>query len=414
MKKLTVFLLCFLMVCSSFLTVFASNDAVINVTVPSSHKVSFAGENFTVYYENESGKSFDVPRLSSPRFYISVSSNVRIESVFVDGVNVTDSVKNGYLELAPVYAEKIVMVTTKNIVSPIIFPSGNKPTKPEETTTVNSTTGEPTIVEPTTTESTTTEPTIEPTTEPTTEGTTIVTPSISYVLSVEADDASVFFEGVNVELFGVAEASKPRILIRAESGKIIESVTVDGVDVTHLIKGGYLELDSVYKDQVIVVNTKDEPVSEGPTYKVTGTVTLNGKPLANVNLELRSTLKTTTTDENGYFSFEDVEYGKHSLTAVSGEKVIGFMSFEMNNESTNDVTIMDDGTYSVSIDKDGAGIELSLVLNKESGTISPANVGTVGPDEFFSLWWLWLILAILAIAVIMVVTLKIKKRRIRA
>ena len=126
-----------------------------------------------------------------------------------------------------------------------------------------------------------------------------VTVPDSHKITVTAENAKVFYEGVSGEEFIVERLSEPRLLIRAESGKVIKSVMINGEDVTEELHGGYLDLAPVYEDKVITVTTEDEPVAPKETYTVKGKVTLNGQPLSEVDLELRSTLKTTKTDKNG-------------------------------------------------------------------------------------------------------------------
>ena len=235
-----------------------------------------------------------------------------------------------------------------------------------------------------------------------------VTVPDSHKITVTADSAKVFYAGVSGDSFTVERLSTPRLLIRAESGKVIKTVMLNGEDVTAELHGGYLDLASVYEDKVITVTTEDEPVAPKETYTVKGKVTLNGQPLSEVDLELRSTLKTTKTDSSGKFVFTDVEPGEHSLTALSDGKVIGYLSFELKKDNKADVALLEDGTYTVSIDQNGAGVELHLVLNEEKGTLAPTEAVTVqkpstpqtGDNTNLTWWWLLLILSATCIVVL--------------
>ena len=235
-----------------------------------------------------------------------------------------------------------------------------------------------------------------------------VTVPDSHKITVTADSARVFYEGVSGEEFIVERLSEPRLLIRAESGRVIKSVMINGEDVTEELHGGYLDLDAVYGDKEITVTAEDEPVAPKETYTVKGKVTLNGQPLSEVNLELRSTLKTTKTDKNGNFVFTDVEPGEHSLTALSDSKVIGYLSFELKKDNKADVALLEDGTYTVSIDQNGAGVELHLVLNEEKGMLAPTEAVTVqkpstpqtGDNTNLSWWWLLAVLSATCIVVL--------------
>ena len=235
-----------------------------------------------------------------------------------------------------------------------------------------------------------------------------VTVPDSHKITVTAENAKVFYEGVSGEEFIVERLSEPRLLIRAESGKVIKSVMINGEDVTEELHGGYLDLDAVYEDKEITVTAEDEPVSPNDTYTVKGKVTLNGQPLAEVDLELRSTLKTTKTDKEGNFVFTDVEPGEHSLTALDDDKVIGYLSFALKKDNKADVALLEDGAYTVSIDQNGAGVELHLVLNEEAGTLAPTEAVTVqkpstpqtGDNTNLAWWWLLLILSATCIVVL--------------
>ena len=244
-----------------------------------------------------------------------------------------------------------------------------------------------------------------------------VTVPDSHKITVSAENAKVFYEGVSGDSFTVERLSTPRLLIRAESGKVIKTVMLNDVDVTALLHGGYLDLTPVYEDKVITVTTEDETAAPKDTYTVKGKVTLNGQPLAEVDLELRSTLKTTKTDKNGNFAFTDVEPGKHSLTALKDGKVIGYLSVELKKDSKSDVVLLDNGTYIVSVDQNGAGVELHLVLNEEKGILAPTDVKTVqkgSPDtpqtgDNTNLSWWWLLAVLSATCIVVLETYRRKK-----
>ena len=243
------------------------------------------------------------------------------------------------------------------------------------------------------------------------ETTTVISVTVpdSHKITVTADSAKVFYEGISGEEFTVERLSEPRLLIRAESGKVIKSVMLNGEDVTDLLHGGYLDLAPVYEDKVLTVTTEDEPIAPKDTYIVKGKVTLNGQPLADVALELRSTLKTTKTDSSGNFIFTDVEPGSHSLTALVDGQVIGYLSFTLQKDNKTDVVLLEDGTYTVSVAENGAGVELHLTLNEEKGTLTPTDVKTVQKgspntpqtgDNANLFWWLLLILCATCIVVL--------------
>ena len=77
----------------------------------------------------------------------------------------------------------------------------------------------------------------EPETEETNTVISVTVPD-SHKITVTADSARVFYEGVSGEEFMVERLSEPRLLIRAESGKVIKSVMINGDDVTAERRGG--------------------------------------------------------------------------------------------------------------------------------------------------------------------------------
>lgn len=73
--------------------------------------------------------------------------------------------------------------------------------------------------------------------------------------------------------------------------------------------------------------TEPEPVPEIVTGIIRGTVKLkDGKPLPNTRIELHSDVRSTFTDENGYFEFRNVPLGDHALYVadlkVANEKIL--------------------------------------------------------------------------------------------
>lgn len=212
------------------------------------------------------------------------------------------------------------------------------------------------------------------------EATITATVPDSHTVTVTAEGAKVFCNGQEDSRFTVDRLSEPTVLIRAESGKEITQVLLNSEDITSQIKGGYYTFDPVYEDQVLTVTTKDVPTPQGKTYIVKGTVKRNGDPVEGITLELRSTLKTDVTDKGGTFTFEDVACGKHSLTAIENGKIVGYTEFFLNEGGTVDFHLADNGVYTVTVDQNEVGIDLTLNL-KDDGTISIEKIDGVKKSE---------------------------------
>lgn len=209
-------------------------------------------------------------------------------------------------------------------------------------------------------------------------GNAVISASVpnTHKITVSAEGAYVIFDGTRGESFTVDRLSEPTLIIRAQIGKAVKQVLLNGEDITSQIKGERYTLEPVYEDKtltvitenkVFTVITEDEAVvPQSKTYTVKGIVKRNGKPVENITLELRSTLKTAVTDSKGRFSFADVECGKHSLTAIENGKIIGYIEFELTEGSEADFSLEDSGLYKVTANQDEIGVDLTLNLNDDN------------------------------------------------
>ena len=148
----------------------------------------------------------------------------------------------------------------------------------------------------------------------------------------------------------------------------------------------------------------------GTTRTITGTLLdSNGNPMAGYVVELHSEPRTTITDENGHYSFDNVDYTNHELIVktTEGDKVADFqLSFsegrKFNTAVTNEGV---DITYTSSTDT--VNIEIELVADQNSAAIS--NVSAVEKADTGAsrsgigsiiLWIVGVIIAVLLIALL--------------
>ena len=81
----------------------------------------------------------------------------------------------------------------------------------------------------------------------------------SHTLTVVSDGAQVFFNGIALNnTVSPERQSTPQLLIRADSGHKITSVTLDGEDVTNRLVDGRLTLPKVISDGRLIVLTAAE------------------------------------------------------------------------------------------------------------------------------------------------------------
>ena len=183
----------------------------------------------------------------------------------------------------------------------------------------------------------------------------------THTLTVQGEGVQVFCNGQGGTSFAVERLSQPQLLLRAESGKTITQVLLNGQDITAAVQGGRYTPEPVYQELSLVVITRDAAATAGDTYTLTGRVTRSGTPVQGITLELRSTLKTTVTDADGRFTFTDVPCGKHSLTALENGSLAGYLEFILF-EDANTYFSLNNGVYNVAVNKSEAGVDLTLHL----------------------------------------------------
>lgn len=126
MRKIASLLLCFLLLSLCSVTAFAatvneaepSKDVVISVTVPNDQSIIVIADGAAVSLEGVTGDKFTVDRQATPKLLIKADTGRVIKSVLLDGVDVTDKLQDGYLQLDPVYKDVTVTVTTE--AAPIV------------------------------------------------------------------------------------------------------------------------------------------------------------------------------------------------------------------------------------------------------------------------------------------------------
>ena len=200
----------------------------------------------------------------------------------------------------------------------------------------------------------------------------------THTLTVQGEGVQVFCNGQGGTSFAVERLSQPQLLLRAESGKTITQVLLNGQDITAAVQGGRYTPEPVYQELSLVVITRDAAATAGDTYTLTGRVTRNGTPVQGITLELRSTLKTTVTDADGRFTFTDVPCGKHSLTALENGKIVGYMEFILF-EDANTYFSLNNGVYNVAVNKSEAGVDLALHLTDTNAMQLTAVSGIPAP-----------------------------------
>ena len=150
----------------------------------------------------------------------------------------------------------------------------------------------------------------------------------------------------------------------------------------------------------------------------------NGKPMANVIVELHSKVQTARTDSNGFFRFNMVEMGRHSLIAKDANgKVIASKDFSIVEGTplsvTEDIiTAENRSTFTVTVEAKGSNLTLKdlqegdhtvaggdlpdepgININDSQGSISSPQTGD---STNLALWYTLLILSLSGLVVMAV------------
>lgn len=198
---------------------------------------------------------------------------------------------------------------------------------------------------------------------------TIVPEQYTITVSLEKGGAVIDADGVvHTESFTatVSHDGALSFTLRPDSGYVLDSVRLDGQNIA--VSGGLMVIEHIRQDSILTIVWKEfSSTPAQKTYTVVGTVTENDQPAAGVTLELRSRLKTFVTGADGKFRFDQVESGNHSLTALRDGKVVGFLSFtlEENGDGIN-VKKLPDGTFLLTVDNNVATLELTITINGDS------------------------------------------------
>lgn len=110
----------------------------------------------------------------------------------------------------------------------------------------------------------------------------------------------------------------------------------------------------------------------------------NGEPYRNGVVELHSDPIYTTTDNDGYFTFENVEAGRHTLSVVQDGNVIAKCDVNFNKDAHSDEVLnvkQSDGSYLIEMPTKYLVVTVKLVVNKDGLNITEVNAGTAPPAQ---------------------------------
>lgn len=194
-----------------------------------------------------------------------------------------------------------------------------------------------------------------------------------HTVIIEADSGKISADGnVCGDALQVKRHDEQSYWILPDSGKVLEALYYNGVDVTDQVKNGVFTALSISDDAELKAVFKDAPVvNSDKTYDITGTLTdEKGNPISGVVVDIGG--KTGKTDENGNFTVKDVPSGTHTviITDENG-KIIGHTQLTIRESDDSGLTLTTDenGIYVIKPENSTNTIVLELKLC-DDGVIS--------------------------------------------
>lgn len=160
----------------------------------------------------------------------------------------------------------------------------------------------------------------------------------------------------NTKLY--SDSKDKEIAIRPNLGYIIDKVILNNNDITEDVSANYLKLKLDDTNNLKVTFKKETITESKEKIKISGVATYNGEPVKNAKVWLHNNSLVTYTDEEGNYTFNDVEPGNYSISFEKNNSVIGYSTFK--------VTASDKKDTNISLNNDVVEIE----VNNKSKTLN--------------------------------------------
>lgn len=179
----------------------------------------------------------------------------------------------------------------------------------------------------------------------------------------------------------VARHSQLDLSFIAQKGYVLESVTVNGTDITAGVVNGAYSIESVAQDTQVVVSFRERtPDEQSQAVDVSGKVYRGDELLTDGQLNLDFGSVQVSTDNNGGYLLEGVEDGRHHLDISAGGAVIGSTEFVLQAADVPETVVetLADGTQIVRYPQGTDRVYLDFTVNDDGTvTIRPGEV----PEE---------------------------------
>lgn len=181
----------------------------------------------------------------------------------------------------------------------------------------------------------------------------------------------------------VPRHSQLALSLITRKGYVIESVVINGSDVTGDVVNGTYTIPSVSRDTTIVVTFRARTAAEEVSAVDVAGKVYRGEDLlpdAELNLDFGSS-KVVSGQDGGYL-LEDIEDGRHYLEIVVDGKVIGRAQFMLEAADVSETVVdtLSDGTQRVRYPKGAEKVYLDFIVNADGSiTIRPGEAPITPP-----------------------------------
>lgn len=175
----------------------------------------------------------------------------------------------------------------------------------------------------------------------------------------------------------VARHSQLDLSFIDQKGYVLESVTINGTDITANVVNGAYSIESVAQDTQIIVSFRERtPDEQSQAVDVSGKVYRGDELLADGRLDLDFGFVQISTGKDGGYLLEGVEDGRHHLNISTGGTVIGSTEFVLQATDVPETVVetLADGTQIVRYPQGSDRVYLDFTVN-DDGTI------TIRPGE---------------------------------
>lgn len=132
-----------------------------------------------------------------------------------------------------------------------------------------------------------------------------------------------------------------QIVIIPDAGYVLDKIYINDVDYTKEVNNGFLYINAIEDNSLIKVTFKEDKSINNGNLSLSGYIYKNNIPISNALVEIHSNKMVTYTNNEGYFEFKNVSYGKHSITVYENNNIIGYREFVIENIKNNKQDIID-------------------------------------------------------------------------